>query len=173
MYPAAAPLEGLEEAVLDLTDDTAAEVLEEAAATATEAALEGVVVSALIWARTAALNLPDMWSILCVSGGLARWEKFCSLELGRVGLVVVLRVRGVLQGGRLESDKVVRTSLADGRVDRGADLRGLRDVDAGAEVLEERLLVDRSSVEVDRARSNVSDRGGVSVVGLNVSMLGR
>lgn len=94
-----------------------------------------------------------------------------SLKLGRVGLVVVLRVRGVFQVGRTESDKVVKTILANRGVNGGADLGRFRDIDASGEVLQEGLLVDRSSVQVDRANTNIGNGGGLSVVSYRSAVL--
>jgi len=87
------------------------------------------------------------------------------LKLCRVGLVVVLRVLGVFQGSRAESNKVVWTDFTNGRVNGSADLRGFRDIDTGTEVLKESLLVDGSSVQVDRADTDFGHGRSLSVIG--------
>lgn len=63
------------------------------------------------------------------------------------------------------------TTLADGRVDGGRDAGRLGDIDAGGEVLEPGLLSQATRVEVDGARSDSSDRGGVTVVRCSGSAL--
>jgi len=59
---------------------------------------------------------------------------------------------------------VGHTSLTSMGVDGSHDLSGLGDINGSSEVLQWDLSVDRSSVEIDGTRSDVSESWGFSII---------